>query len=657
MLRNKRWLLTADLVLVLVLVATACATPAPATPPPAETAAPGETPAPAETPAPTTPPPTLEVKNPGTYIECVISEPECLDPAWTYDSAGAAKEMQIYESTIFFNRDQINEFVPILATEVPTVENGGISEDGMTYTFNIREGVTFHEGGTLEPHDVAYSLQRGLLQDRVDGPQVLLLNPILNVDFITDLVADVGERQACEAVQAAIVADDEAGTVTLHLPRPFAPLLQILPVASVLDMEWMIEQGDWDGACDNWMQWHDPMAQDTVLFNQANGTGPYKLDSWSPGEEIVLVRNEDYWRTEPIWEGGPSGPASIERVVYRLIEEWGTRFAAVRAGDCDTFEISTQYSAQADELVRELYTGGVPDEETSDVEILNENGTLMVFKGYPVPQSSDLIINFNINVEGGNPYVGSGALDGDGIPPDFFSDIHVRKAFNYCFDRDTYIEEVELGEAIPHRGPIISGAGILGYDENSFIYEYDPAKCEEELKLAWDGALWDTGIYMQLVYNTGNDSRKVACEILADGLMSVNPNFSIAVVNLPWPTYLGARTERRLPIQLAGWFEDYHHAHNWVVPYMGRAGAHSRAQGFPEEMYAEFEGLIDQGVTELDPAAADAIYKSLQDLANEYAIDIFISQPTGRRYFQRWVHGWYFNPLFATYVYALTKEE
>jgi peptide/nickel transport system substrate-binding protein len=660
MFRNKRWLLTANLVLAVVLVATACGTPAPAptAPPAVETPAAGETPVPTTPPTPA-PPPAVEVKNPGTYVECVIGEPESLDPPWTYETSGAEKEMLIYEGMIFFDRDKINDFVPALATEVPTVENGGISEDGLTYTFKIRQGVTFHEGGTLEPHDVAYSLQRGLLQDRVDGPQVLLLNPILNIDFITDLVDSVGEKEACETVQKAIVADDEAGTVTLHLAMPFAPLLQILaqPWGSVMDKEWMIEQGEWDGTCDNWMKWHDPPAEGTVLFNKANGTGPYKLESWSPGEEIVLVRNENYWRTDPIWEGGPSGPASIERVVYRLIEEWGTRFAAVQAGDCDTYDHMRQYSSQADELVREVYTGGIPDEETSDVEILHEDGMLKLFKGYPLVQTSDFFMNFEINVEGGNPYVGSGALDGNGIPPDFFSDIHVRKAFNYCFDRDTYIQEVELGEAIPHRGPIISGAGILGYDPNSFIYTYDPAKCEEELKLAWDGQLWDTGMYMQLVYNTGNDSRKVASEILADGLMAVNPDFSIAVVNVPWPTYLGARTEGRLPIHLTGWLEDFHHPHNWVVPYMGRAGAFSRAQKFPDEMYAEFQDLIDQGVREQDQTAADAIYKKLQQLANDYAIDIFISQPTGRRYFQRWIHGWYYNPLYpGIWVYALTKE-
>ena len=138
----------------------------------------------------------------------------------------------------------------------------------------------------------------------------------------------------------------------------------------------------------------------------------------------------------------------------------------------------------------------------------------------------------------------------------------------------------------------------------------------------------------------------------------INPNISIAVLNLPWPTYLDARRGRRLAVHLTGWVEDFHHPHNWVVPYMTSAGAFSAAQSFPDEMYAEFEDLINQGVRELDPAKADAIYRQLQKLSNDYAIDIFISQPTGRRYFQRWIHGFFYNPLYpGPLAYFLTKEE
>ena len=108
----------------------------------------------------------------------------------------------------------------------------------------------------------------------------------------------------------------------------------------------MIENGDWDDDCATWQNWADPSAEETLLFNKANGTGPYMLDHWTPGEEIVLTANENYWRTEPMWEGGPSGPASIKRVVIKNIDEWGTRLAMFEAGDADYIYVPPQYRPQ-----------------------------------------------------------------------------------------------------------------------------------------------------------------------------------------------------------------------------------------------------------------------------------------------------------------------
>ena len=96
------------------------------------------------------------VKNPDTFVLADIGSVETLDPAKAYDNAGAAKLYTIYENLIFFKDPHTDQFSPILATEVPTVANGGISADGKTYTFTIRKGVTFHEGGELTPEDVVY---------------------------------------------------------------------------------------------------------------------------------------------------------------------------------------------------------------------------------------------------------------------------------------------------------------------------------------------------------------------------------------------------------------------------------------------------------------------------------------------------------------------
>src|SRR5512143_2041671 len=95
------------------------------------------------TPAPTeagTPVPVIkpEFKNPDTFVVITgAGEPESLDPAWTYETAGSATEANIYEGLVWYDREKFDKFIPALATEWTT------SPDGLTWTFKIRTGVTF----------------------------------------------------------------------------------------------------------------------------------------------------------------------------------------------------------------------------------------------------------------------------------------------------------------------------------------------------------------------------------------------------------------------------------------------------------------------------------------------------------------------------------
>ncbi len=600
----------------------------------------------------------VEFKNPDTFTHLVIGEPESLDPAIAYDSASLQVLNQVYDKLLFFKEGAADEYAPMLATDWE------ISEDGLTYTFQIREGVTFHEGGTLEPHDVAYTFQRNLLLGwdflGAGGPMGLFYDPFFGVYGIGEegdggLLDIAGSDEAvCQTVKDAIVADDEAGTVTMHLNYAATYLPQILAQywGSIYDSEWMIEQGAWDGDCATWREWYLPEVTGTHLYNMANGTGPYKLDHWTPGEEIVLTANEDWWLDGPLWEGSTvDGVPELKTVVIRLVEEWGTRLATFQAGDADMIDPELAFAAQIDPMVKEIV-----DYQTGEATENNPEGIFRMYTNLPATNSTDMFMNFDIQTEGGNPWIGSGELDGRGVPPDFFSDVHVRKAFNYCFDRETFIADVRQGEGIPHRGPIISG--MLGYEEDSFIYDYDLAKCEEEFKLAWDGQVWENGFTITLSHNTGNDSRRIAMEILKSNIEQINPNFQVIIANMPWPTYLAERRAGRFPIHQTGWIEDFHHPHNWVVPYMSCNGDFSGRQFLPEEVCGAWEDIMYDAVREPDPAVAGELYAQLQSEAMEQAIDIFVMQPIERDYVQLWVSGYYYNPLFGNstqYYAALSK--
>lgn len=618
---------------------------------------------------PTPAPVKFVAPRPDTYTLVTFGDIDTLDPNLAYDTASAAVIMNVMEGLIWFNKSDATSYIPILATEVPSLENGGISPDGKTYTFKIRKGVKFHNGNDLTPSDFEYTFERGLLQSDPNGPQWLLLEPLLGYTSgdVTEEIADgeyAGDPDAlkanatpeqlaavCEKVKATVEADDEAFTLTFNLAQPWGPFLATLAQSwgSALDKDWAIEQGAWDGSCETWVNHYAPGAENDELSDKIMGTGPYKLESWTPGEGWVLVANENYWRpdNEPMWPGGPAGKPRIKRVVERLVEEWGTRFAILQAGDAETVAVPVANRPQVDQ-----YVGEICDYKTNECKPTdNPNAPLRKWPGLPSVSRTDVFLNFNVATDdqGNNPYIGSGKLDGNGIPPDFFSDIHVRRAFNYCFDYDTYIQDALNGEGVRNNGPII--LDMLGYNPDGEMYEFDLDKCEEELALAWDGKLPEVGFRLQVAFNTGNVTRQTIAAILQSNLRAVNNKYQVEIVGLPWPTLLRSFRAKQLPVAVSGWIEDIHDPHNWVQPFT--VGTYAGRQNLPADLKAQFQELVNKGVAASDPKEREKIYFELQKLHHEQAIQITLAQATDVRYEQRWVKDWYYNPLlFAGYFYA-----
>jgi ABC-type transport system substrate-binding protein len=296
-------------------------------------------------------------KDPMTFVDVTIGDADTFDPALSYDTASGEIIQNVYETLVFYDGVATDKFVPQLA------ESWTVSDDGTIWTFTIRQGVKFHEGGDLTPSDVAYSFQRGILQGGYSSPQWLLAEPFLGVgvDDITGIVdefASADDREtllandpavlkaACEKVQSLIVADDAAGTVTLTLAQAWGPFLATIANGwgSVMDKEWVIEKGGWDGTCDTWQNTYAMTSADDPFTAITNGTGAFKLDHWTQGQEIVLAKNDAYW----------GEPAKLDRVVIQIVPEFGTRFAMLQAGEADTIDVPTEYRAQVDPFVGEI---------------------------------------------------------------------------------------------------------------------------------------------------------------------------------------------------------------------------------------------------------------------------------------------------------------
>ena len=594
--------------------------------------------------------------DPNTLVYATIGDNDTLDPAWNYESAGDAIILNVYDQLVTYNGSDATTFVPSLATEWT------ISPDGMTYVFTIRDGVTFHNGDALTPEDVEYSFERGLLQGGGWSPQWLYTEALFGTGTydVAELVDPTGALDddpeslqaadpallmaACQQVTDAIEVD--GNTVVFNLSQPWGPWLATLAQSwgSVIDKSWAMEQGAWDGDCATWQNYYGITSDSTPLRDVMNGTGPYMLDHWTPGEETVLVMNENYWRTEPVFPGGPTGP-SIERIVIKGVDEWGTRYAMLQAGDADIATVPRENVAQVDPLLSQTCDWDAAAEDFTCADTDNPTGPLQLYQGQPSTARTDAFFIFDVNVEGGNSFVGSGQLDGNGIPPDFFSDIHVRKAFNYCFDWDAFIDDALVGEGVQNIGPLIPG--MIGYDAEGPHYSYDPEMCKSELQQAWGGEVWDKGFRFQVAYNTGNVTRQTVAQILQATFLDLDPEgkFQVEVIGLPWPSFLQAIRDSRLPIYISGWQEDIHDPHNWAQPFM--VGTYAARQQLPDDMYNEFKDLVNAGVAAGTPEERAAIYKQLTQKDYDYAIAIRLAVATGRHYEQRWVKGYYYNPIYG----------
>src|SRR5688572_17958007 len=91
----------------------------------------------------------VAIKNPTAYTYLTISDSDSLDPAYSYDTASHMIVLNLYEPLFQFDKTSTEKLIPLIATQVPSQENGGISPDGRTYTITIRKGVKFHDGTIL----------------------------------------------------------------------------------------------------------------------------------------------------------------------------------------------------------------------------------------------------------------------------------------------------------------------------------------------------------------------------------------------------------------------------------------------------------------------------------------------------------------------------
>jgi peptide/nickel transport system substrate-binding protein len=235
---------------------------------PADTAAPPED----------TPAPKVAEFDDGTYVVAMYADFDDWDPATAF-SLEIWYLYNVYEPLLWYNPPGSEEqFTPALATSWES------ADEGTTWTFHLREGVTFHDGTPFNADAVKYSIERTV---EMDG----------------------GAAWIWGAVDTIEVVDDY--TVVFHLSHA-APLDLI---ASSQYQAYILSPTSAEKGSEWFMEGHDA------------GTGPYMVESWEPGQQAVLVKYDDYWGG---WEGH-----HFSQVILKFVLEQDTQVQMLESGEAD----------------------------------------------------------------------------------------------------------------------------------------------------------------------------------------------------------------------------------------------------------------------------------------------------------------------------------
>jgi peptide/nickel transport system substrate-binding protein len=538
-----------------------------------------------------------------TYL--LSSDVDSLDPSWAYDATSLFVVQQVYENLVEFDGTAVDRFAPRLASVVPSKENGFLSADGLTYAFPLRAGVKFHDGTEMTAEDVRYSVLRFLLTDREGGPSALLLEPLTGRK--STLGADGKPDPAVfDLAQSAVTI--EGGALVLHLHHPFAPLLAVIAdYAHVVSKAYVAAHGGWDGTRETWTRHWNPAKEAAALYEREDGTGPFTLQSWDrAGKTVYLVRNENYWRQGP----------SLKTVRLETVESPRVRRQRLDAADADVAMIDPRQIGYFDDAK------GVIVDQVPDVEVQN-------------------VVFFNEKIDPtDNEWLGSGQLDGAGIPPDFFADLNIRRAFANAFDYDYFIKEGYRGRAAKAHGPI--PPGLVGYDPRQLGWPYSPDEAAKAFKRARGGQVWEKGFLLPIAYTIGRDDRKLACEVLAHDLPLINPKFQVDCRAVPQSRLLDELRAKRLGAFVFRWVLDYPDPHNAVQPFLHSDGFFAKALGYSN---ARADLLIEQAETELDIAKRKADYADLQSIAISDAPMIFTVDAPGALARRDKIQNWIYHPM------------
>lgn len=408
------------------------------------------------------------------------------DPSVEF-SNGIIVMNNIYEQLLRLNA-ATKEYEYVLATDYSK------SDDGLVWTFKLRPDVVFHDGTPFNAEAVKFSIERTMEMEQ-------------GASFIWDPVEEIN------------VVDELTVEFKLSYPAPMDVIVSC-PYGTLMMSPSLKEKPE------NWFE-----------EANANGTGPYKLQEAGMGDEVILTKNDDYWKG---WDG-----EHFEKVIVKKISETSSRRQMIEAGEADiTIELPSE-----------------------DIEALKSSGKVNV---EVVPSFTNLIGFYNTQKAPlNNP--------------------KVREALSYAFPYDDVVEYAAGGYATQSFGPVPEG--MWGHSENLMQYNHDLEKARNLLK---EADIEEGSVELLLTYSSGDEAEKKMAELYKAELSKIG--IELEIRGMPWESQwdmaMGTDIEAQQDIFVMYWWNDLSTPYSYLYSLF-----HTEDQTLYNLAYysnPEYDDLIDE---------------------------------------------------------------
>lgn len=522
------------------------------------------------------------------------SEPPELVSFLNTDSTSGNVLRHIIEG--FVTLDENNNAVPGVAKEIPTKENGGISEDGKTVTFTLNPEAKWQDGTQVTAADFDFAWNElfrpsnGAQYASTWAPLIVGAEDILyaqanieakyvkagKAEYVKkedatiftpndDKIQKEFDAEVAKALEEAYAAkgwsaSEDGTTFTVQLTGPYTYFVNLMAFYSFAPMNQKAYENG--GGLDKY-------ANDVEGFL---GNGPFVLKSWTHSSELVLEKNENYWNKDAV---------KLQTITMKMIDDSNTALNEFENGSLDMVGLTGEQAAK-----------------------LKDNGQNVV----DYADGSVWYFEFNTTVKGLN-------------------NAKVRKALTYGYDVPTFIEKVLLNESLPgttFTAPSIRGGEFSKSLGDLYNRTFDEAQYTEAKKLLEEG-LAEEGLtpdqFTLTILGDNGDSPQKTYAFFQEQ-WEKNLGINVKIEQVEFQTRLSRMSSHDFDVVFAGWSADYDDPMSYLDIWLTGGGNNHTSWS-----NAEYDAAIKAALVEVDSTKRDEYLKKAEEiLATEFPVGLIYNR-------------------------------